>query len=137
LQVWTTLAVLLPIGIIAAVTAIPKQQHDRLLQPTTVAALPVVVKTIETVNYIVSLRASQDRNSLQLEWNHKSAIAAPSALIYQLTTPAEDINNALLIGRIDAQGIFRFSIKKNTAVNAYHFILYDIIHHRKITAINF
>ena len=137
LQVWTALAVLLPIGIIAAAIAVPKQQYDKLLQPESTGTLPVLVKTNEMAGYTVNLRCSQDKTSWQLEWNNKSALTYPSALIYQVDKPGDDISNALLIGRIDGKGTFRFAIRNATNIRASHFVLYDIIHHRQINTVDF
>jgi len=137
LQVWTLLAILLPVGIIAAAIALPEQQYDKLLQPASTDALPMLVKINEMAGYTVSLRSSQDKTSWQLEWNNKSTLTSPSALIYQVDKSGDDISNALLIGRINGKGVFRFGLRNSANDAAYHFVLYDIIHHRQINTVDF
>src|SRR4051794_5842634 len=93
LQVWTILAFLLPAGIIAAAVVVPKQQYNKPLQAQHVQALPVVVKINENENYTANLRSDKGSAAWQLEWINKAELTAPTALIYQVKTPNEDINN--------------------------------------------
>jgi len=137
LQVWTVLAFLLPVGIIAAAVVVPKQQYNKPLQVQSVQALPVVVKTSENDNYTVHLRSDRNSTTWQLEWINKEELTAPTALIYQVMMPNENINNALLIGRIEGRGAYYFNLKNNGTNQPFRFVLYDIIHHRQIDSITF
>jgi hypothetical protein len=134
LQIWSALAVLIPVSIVSAILVRPKDIASGLLQPTSVEALPLVIKTIERENYLVRLRGN-DQAPTQLEWINKNVLTFPTAVIYKTHrtfSPSHDD----LIGRIEARGTYRFGLKPDTG-NEYHFILYDFIHQQKIDSINF
>ena len=134
LQIWSALAVLIPVSIVSAILVRPKDIASGLLQPTSVEALPLVIKTIERENYVVRLRGN-DQAPTQLEWINKNVLTFPTAVIYKTHgtfSPTHDD----LIGRIEARGTYRFALKPYTT-NEYHFIVYDFIHQQKIDSINF
>lgn len=135
LQVWTALAFLLPVGIIAATIAVPKYQHDKLLQPAATIALPIVLKTSGTEAYSVDLRTDEKNTAVQLEWTNKKTLIAPTALIYQVTKENDKPETGLLIGRIAERGIYRFGVTKQPEGASYHFVVYDILHHKNIYSI--
>ena len=134
LQIWSALAVLIPVSIVSAILVRPRNIASDLLQPANVDALPVVIKTVERDNYVVRLRGT-DQTATQLEWINKNILTFPTAVIYKIHgtfSPTHDD----LIGRIEARGTYRFALKPDTG-NEYHFILYDFIHQQKIDSINF
>lgn len=136
-QIWSLLLILLPVCILLAWMAIPKQLTDVLQQPQATTALPVILSSIDKENYTVTLRTNNERSMKQLEWINKSALTYPSAIIYQLSVPAaKNINEHDLIGRIDVKGIFHFALK-NDPPGKSSFILYDFIHHQVIDTLNF
>jgi len=141
LQVWIALAVLIPAGIAAAIAVIPKPAKDKLFQPGVSEALLVVLKTIDRATYTVRLRSNTDTTMLQLEWVNKNVLSYPTALIYQLPSVDTDIENAgsgaVIIGRIEATGIYHFQLKKDAVQLTYRYVLYDIIHHQKIDSFIF
>lgn len=137
LQIWSLLAVLLPLGIISAWLAIPGTAYDKLMQPTAGHALPVIVKSYKKTDFTINIRTNMDHSSWQLEWTNNSALTTPSALIYQKQNDvADSIKDSDLIGRIDARGTYYFSLKNTDKAEGFHFIIYDIIHHRVIEKIN-
>jgi len=139
LAIWITLAILLPAGIAVAWLAIPEQPVQKLLQPPTSTALPVVLKKSDKPNYTVTIRRSTDGSQLQLEWINKEVLQYPTATIYAgtaITNPPQ----AKLIGRIEARGNWYFPLDSTlsaTPGNTDHFILYDFIHQQVIDTINF
>jgi hypothetical protein len=139
LQVWTVLAVIIPLGILSAWMVIPKPIKDHLFQPESSTALPIIVNSLSRDNYTVNLRSTKDGSALQLEWINKSALVSPSALIYEINPQygEKDIEGSSLIGRINVRGIYHFALKKDSSVTKYQFILYDIIHHQAVDRINF
>ena len=139
LQIWTGIAVLLPVGMICAWLVVPKPVKDHLWQPASTLALPVIIKSVNKENYIVNLRSNNNRSAIQLEWINQSALTSPSAIIYELspTEKEQPIENADLIGRIDSRGVYHFALKKESADTPVRFVLYDIIHHQIIDRINF
>lgn len=140
LQAWIMLALLLPLGIVSAWLSIPRPVKDHLWQPLPPGeVLPVLLKKADKADYTVSLRSSTDGSSLQLEWINKSALTAPSAIIYQTSSASPETGTADtgIIGRIEGRGLYRFPLKKDSTGNSLHLILYDIIHHQLIDRINF
>ena len=135
LQAWSMLMVLLPAGIIGARWATSKAVTDQLLQPAATAALPTVIKTINTKNYTVNIRQSND-SSRQLEWINKTILSVPTCTIYILPAGTNDIKKGQLIGRIEAMGVYRFAIPANTAP-IQHLLLYDFIHEQTIDTLHF
>jgi hypothetical protein len=138
-QIWSGMAVLLPVGMICAWLVVPKPVKDPLWQPVSAPALPVVIKSQKRENDVISLRTNYDHTSFQLEWNNQLALTSPSAIIYELSPAGKDehLENADLIGRIDSRGIYHFSLKKEGIDFHRRFVVYDIIHHQVIDRINF
>jgi hypothetical protein len=134
LQIWSVLAVLIPVGIVSAIIVRPKPVTNTLLQPTIAEALPIVIKTVEKENYTVSLRGN-DQTPVQLEWINKSVLTFPTAVIYK-TNGTFSPGHSDLIGRIEARGTYHFALKPDST-NNYRFILYDFIHQQKIDSIEF
>jgi hypothetical protein len=136
LQIWLALSVLLPVGIISAWFVVPKPVKDKLLQPALVNALPVVLKSLPQRNPSVTIRANSDTSALQLEWINAKELTYPSALIYQVKDSNSNMESGNIIGRMDVRGAYRFPLKKDSTINGFHFIVYDIIHHKIIQRIN-
>ena len=134
LQIWSALAVLIPISIVSALIVRPKNIAGSLLQPASTDALPIVIKTVEKENYVVRLRGS-DQSATQLEWVNKNTLTFPTAVIYK-THGAFSPHHDDLIGRIEARGTYYFALKPDPK-HAYHFVVYDFIHQQKIDSINF
>jgi len=144
LQIWTTLAVLIPLGIILAWIAIPKQAKDKLLQPASTQAFPNVLASAEKDNYTVRVRSNNDTSQLQLEWINKKTLTYPTATIYWTTNDMkDDIDSASLIGRIEARGTYYFLFANNkdqiqiVAPKGFHFFVYDFIHQKVMDTITF
>ncbi|MEP6596874.1 MAG: hypothetical protein ABJA71_13055 [Ginsengibacter sp.] len=133
-QIWIALAILLPAGIVIGAIVIPKPAHDKLLQPGSSIALPVVLKSIYRGNYTVNLRSNEDLSTVQLEWINKDALIFPSALIYKVADKNEGITGADIIGRIESRGTYHFALKPDSTGN-YNFKLYDFIHQQIIDSI--
>ncbi|MEP7318741.1 MAG: hypothetical protein ABI921_08360 [Panacibacter sp.] len=138
LQIWTILAVLLPVGIITAWMVIPEQAKDKLLQPVASETLPVILKTVDKDNYAVTLRTNSDTSVLQLEWNNKKTLTCPTATIYKTKPEANNITNSDLIGRIEARGTYYFKADSGFInTSTYQLVLYDFIHQQQIDIIKF
>lgn len=137
LQTWALLLVLLPTGIIFSWLAIPGQAPIKLLQPSSIATLPIVVKSEELPAYTINLRTNEQRNAWQLEWINKLVLQVSSAVIYEVNDSSNDITKARLIGRIETSGTYVFSLTNIDPGQPLHFILYDFIHQQIIDHINF
>jgi hypothetical protein len=146
LQVWTALAVLIPVGIVFAWLAIPNSEPVKLLQSPTADLLPVIKKTSDKKDYTVNLRTNKESTEWQLEWKNKMALTVPSAVIYK-ASPNPSKGGALesfrseyatLIGRIEARGDYIFPLQQDsTGYSQLHLVLYDFIHQQIIDSINF
>ena len=133
-QIWTSMLILIPTGIISAMLVIPKQTKDTLLQPPATEALPLVIKTVEKPGYTIRLRGNKQIPT-QLEWINRTALTVPTAVIYKTIPGKKDIEGADLIGRIESKGTYHFYLLGDST--NYHFILYDFIHQQIIDSINF
>lgn len=133
LQIWTALAILLPVGIITAYVSIQKPAVSQLLQPGTTAALPYEIKKTERENYSVALRSNKDRTAFQLEWINKNILAVPTATIYQST--GSEVAGGKLIGRIEARGVYHFTVDSSFIKEESKLLLYDFIHKQIVDSI--
>lgn len=136
LQIWTAWAVLLPVGIIAAYTAIKKPVVTQLLQPASATALPVELRKTEKENYTIALRSNSDTSQLQLEWINKNILTVPTATIYK-TAAGDDIAKGKLVGRIEARGTYYFDVDSGFLKENCRVVVYDFIHKEVIDSINF
>ena len=133
-QIWTLWSVLMPVGIISAVLVRPEFAKDKLLQPETTAALPLVLKSADKDEYTVNIRISADTSQVQLEWINKKTLTHPTATIYETNEETKSLNGALLIGRIEARGAYHFTLPRQN-IDSYHFLLYDFVHDQIIDSI--
>ena len=136
-QVWTLLAFLLPIGIVTAWLAIPKQPVVILLQSALSTPLPIVTETKEMPSYTVNIRTSNDHTEWQVEWKNKKVLMVPTAVIYRTTDSLFSISKSELVGRIEATGDYIFPIHQSNANKSYRLILYDFIHEQKLDSLSF
>jgi hypothetical protein len=138
LQIWTALLVMLPLVIIYGRLAVPVPVKNKLLQPASTEALPLILKTIDKDDYVLHLRSGNDTSHLQLEWINKTALTFPTAVIYQLDEAStNDSNKKQLVGRIEARGTYRFALEKGEVPLKPSFLLYDFIHQKNIDTLNF
>jgi hypothetical protein len=137
-QVWVALALLLPAGILIAWLAIPDRPPVKLLKEENEIILPVVLYTAGTKNFQAIIRTDQDRKNWQLEWQNKTVLAAPSAVIYKSTANAFDPATARLVGRIETKGRYFFPVD-SIAAGEQHFqlVVYDFIHGQTLDSIKF
>jgi hypothetical protein len=142
LQIWTAIAVLLPIGIILSWLVIPNPVPVKILPTANVDLLPVIQDKKETAQYCLNLRSNSDKTSWQLEWKNKLELTVPSAVIYAPLNPPEGemqsftVDRAQLIGRIEARGDYVFPLKVDSAKkNELNLVVYDFIHEKIIDSI--
>jgi hypothetical protein len=138
LQVWTALAVLLPLGIISAWLYAPNTVPVKLLDKEQAALLPVTVQTKESKSYTGILRTNEQKAAWQLEWQNKTPLTVPSAVIYRKISNDNGIIKNELVGRIESKGNYVFNINTGSSNNsAFSFVLYDFIHDKIIDSLNF
>lgn len=132
-QIWLLLLLILPLGIITARLVRPKPAVNQLLQPVSIPALPTLLQTYKNENYTVNIRKGND-TSQQLEWINNQILAVPTAVIYKTEKGSKSIENGEMVGRIEARGIYRFSMRPGPVETL---LLYDFIHQQIIDTINF
>ncbi len=138
LQIWTAIAMLLPIAIIFSWLVIPNPVPVKMLSASSIELLPVIQAKKETNQYCINIRSNADKTNWQLEWKNKLALTVPSADIYQTEDGSTDITKAQLIGRIEARGDYVFPLKSDSIQNnELNLVLYDFIHQTVIDLINF
>jgi hypothetical protein len=146
LKIWTTLAVLLPAGIILSWLVVPNPEPVKLLNAVTTDLLPVIAYKKDNNQYCINIRTNKENSEWQLEWKNRLSLAVPSAVIYRISpspskgglsrsfTPA----SSQLIGRIEARGNYIFQLPSDSTANGqFDFILYDFIHQKVIDSLNF
>jgi hypothetical protein len=138
LQIWTTMAVLLPAGIVLSWLVIPNPIPIKKLSAPHAELFPRILAEKNNAQYCVSIRANEDKTQWQLAWTNKLALTVPSAVIYQVEDSGSDISKAQLIGRIETREQYVFPLKMDPAQNnKLHLLLYDFIHEKIIDTINF
>jgi hypothetical protein len=119
LQIWTAIALLLPIGIILSWLVIPNPVPVKILSASKVELLPIVQAKKETSQYCIHIRTNKEKSEWQLEWKNKLSLTVPSAVIYKVplnpsqggTFGSLKPQDAELIGRIEARGDYVFPLK--------------------------
>jgi hypothetical protein len=137
-MVWMAWAVLLPVGILFSWLVIPGQPPVKLLENEPAPLLPVIIQTSTSPEYTINLRSDADSSEWQLEWINKRILKVPSAVIYQLRGENASFRpgNSELIGRIEAQGRYVFSLANGSPPGKQiDLVLYDFIHNNIIANI--
>ena len=139
LQIWILWAILLPVGIIVAWMAVPKNATEELLQNEKIDFLPIQIDTqAEKGKYYSTLNTNRERSKYQLQWKiyngfdySTSIYNRSSLLIYRVTNTEYE-----LIGRIGGNRQYYFNLA-NDSSDRYSFIIYDPIRKEKVDSINF
>jgi hypothetical protein len=146
LQIWTAIAVLLPLGIIFSWLVIPNPMPVKILKPESPELLPVIHAKKETLSYCLNIRTDKTTTNWQLEWKNKLALTVPSAIIFKASpSPSEEgvsrsfkPESALLIGRIEAKGDYVFRLEIDSIQNEeLNLVIYDFIHDKIVDFITF
>jgi len=141
LQIWTTLAVVLPLGIIFSWLVISSPVPVKIIETERPALLPVIQAKKETLSYCINIRTDETKTNWQLEWKNKLALTVPSAVIYKALLPPPDggtfgsftPGSSELVGRIEARGDYVFELKTDSAqYKELNLIVYDFIHDKVI-----
>ena len=146
LQIWISLAILLPIGIVMSWLVIPNPVPVKIVQTVNTELLPIIKYKKDNGQYCINIRTNKENTVWQLEWKNKRALMVPSAVIYKASpSPSKGgvsrsftPGHSQLVGRIEARGNYVFGLSPDSATDAQiHFILYDFIHQQIIDSINF
>ncbi len=105
-RIWYALAVLLPLGWLAAVLAIPQDVRQEPVRRPHLAALPLLLSSKESGPFLINLRGDSARVQKQLEILVKSPQTNPSTLVYWSGPGAQ----SSLLGALQTRGLYRFAL---------------------------
>lgn len=113
--IWFLLAVLLPIGWLAAIWAIPGevwQTPVRLEQP---AALPVILQSKESGDFVINLLQDSTGKQRQIEIFIKKPLSNPNTTV-TVEGGGSKVEGEIL-GLLGTRGVWRFDLDSLTAKN--------------------
>ena len=140
LQIWLLWAVLMPTAILFAWRAIPQNAPQQLLQKQENKSLPLIIQQWDKESYQVQLQSDQEKSHFQLEWKNKTVLIHPTATIYFSRKSPFQIDQSLLVGRIEARGTYHFPLDSTEQAwlsSRGKIVLYDFIHQQIIDTLNF
>lgn len=130
--IWSFIATAVPLLLLVSWLFIPQLEPVKAIQAAQPESLPVLLQTIKRSQYEAAIRTNT-KGDLQIEWWNKRALQVPSAVIYQV----KENQHQVFIGRIEARGVYRFPLIKDSTSSQFHFQIYDFIHEQIIDTINF
>ena len=145
-QIWILWLILLPVGIIVALMAVPKKVEQELLQTNNIKNTSVELSSVEGGNYKMSIQfdTAKKESAVSFRVVTKKEIEASSLLLYRLTdTLTNSIDRQELLGRIKGSGTFSFPLSYIEIVtcleltNRIRFVLYDIDSKHAIDTLTF
>ncbi len=122
-RTWIILAVLLPLGFVAALLAIPKDKFGEIIshqRPQNAS----VEKLSE--DDLVSISILKGADNPGVEITLKQALRVPGASIFLATDDSDDINLAQMLGQIDSRNTYYFSTN-GEVVHGQYLLFYDPI----------
>ena len=128
---WLGLAILLPIGFVAALrlNTIPPVQEQPIGLPI-VASLPILIKSVEKPGLQVNLRRNGQSRARQLEIVVRQPLEVPSGVV-RVGSGA----NGRAIGTVDVAGTYRFALPDSSAHPTIKLV--DEVHHTTLHTIHF
>lgn len=111
-RIWYALAILLPLGWLAAVLAIPGDLRQEPMRAPQAVALPVLLASKESGPFLINLRGDSSRTRKQVEILLKSPQTNPSTLVYWSSA---DHRAPQLLGALQTRGLYRFALDSLTA----------------------
>jgi hypothetical protein len=106
--IWFSLAVLLPIGWLAAIWAIPGEVWQTPVRAEQPAALPVILQSKESGDFVVNLRQDSAGERRQVEIFIKKPLTNPN-----MTVTVEGQERTL--GLLGTRGVHRFDLDSLSA----------------------
>ncbi len=129
--IWFSLAVLLPLGWLAAIRAIPDEIWQQPLRPLQPAQLPRVVRSKPSGDFIISLREDSAGMRRQIEIFVQKPLSNPNTVV------TAGSNGEVLLGLLGTRGVSRFDLDSLTALqNPLIIRLEDRIQGRLLRTVN-
>ena len=154
LQIWILWAIILPIGIIVALMAVPKKVTQELLQKVAPASTYHTIASLEKENYMINILVPNSvtikhptgwEYDIKVEFINKKGSATDSLLLYKVIDFTDNnIDKQELLGRIQSKSTQEFRLKffdlrvtNNKFDYRDKFLLYDIMKKQVVDSINF
>ena len=110
--VWFSLALLLPLGWLAAIWVIPDDVFQTPAGPVQPDALPLVLHSREAGDFVINVRSDSSDTKRQIEILIKKPLANPNTTI---TVQAKGSSEAPTLGLLGTRGIRRFDLDSLTS----------------------
>ena len=153
LKIWALWGVLIPVGIIVALMAVPKKVTQELLQKVAASTYHTIA-SVEKENYKINILVPNSitikhptgwEYDLKVEFVNKKESATDSLLLYKVINVTDNnIDKQELLGRIESKGTQEFRLKffdlrvtNNKFDYRDKFLLYDIMKKQVVDSINF
>ncbi|MCK6691202.1 MAG: hypothetical protein L6Q97_03765 [Thermoanaerobaculia bacterium] len=120
---WYALAILLPMGWLAAIRAIPGEIRQQPVRREQALALPVLAQSRQSGDLLINLRQDSSGTKRQLEIFIQKPLSNPNTLVILENQHAEQ-----LIGLLGTRGVWRFDLDSLTVPIKLR--LEDKIHNR-------
>lgn len=107
---WFSLALLLPLGWLAAIWVIPDDVFQTPAGPVQPDALPLVLRSREAGDFVINVRSDSSDTKRQIEILIKKPLGNPNT-----TLVAESNGSASTLGLLGTRGIRRFDLNSLTS----------------------
>lgn len=112
---WFSLAILLPISWLAAIWAIPGEVWQTPVRPEQPAALPVLLQSKESGDFVINLLQDSTGKQRQIEIFIKKPLANPNTTV-TVEGGGSKVEGEIL-GLLGTRGVWRFDLDSLTAKN--------------------
>jgi hypothetical protein len=113
--IWFLLTVLLPSGWLAAIWAIPGEVWQTPVRPEQPAAMPLLLQSKESGDFIINLRQGSAGERRQIEIFIKKPLTNPNTTVTAEGGGLEE--EGKILGLLGTRGIYRFDLDSLTAKN--------------------
>lgn len=106
---WYALAILLPMGWLAAIRAIPGEIRQQPVRREQALALPVLAQSRQSGDLLINLRQDSSGTKRQLEIFIQKPLTEPNTAVILENQPTDQ-----LIGLLGTRGVWRFELDSLT-----------------------
>lgn len=116
--IWFSLAVLLPIGWLAAIWAIPGEVWQTPVRAEQPAALPLILQSKESGDFVINLRQDSAGAQRQVEIFIKKPLLNPNTTVTVEGGGSKvEGQKEILLGLLGTRGVYHFDLDSLTAKN--------------------
>ena len=131
---WLSLAILLPVGWLAAIWVLPASVWQTPIRAAQPAPLPVLMQSKQSGDFVINLRQDSSGNQRQIEIFIKKPQTNPNTTVIAET----DGKKAVVLGLLGGQGLWRFKLDSLAPQNQDFILrLEDEIQHRTLRSVTF